>query len=293
MSYEVFLSDCVPWMSSRPGQSLHAIVTDPPYGVREYSDAELAKMKSGRGGVWRQPPSLGGSPRSALPRFTTLSRAEEAEVMDLFRRFAAEAFRVLVPGAHVVVAANPLLSHLVFNPLADAGFERRGQIVRLVQTLRGGDRPKGAEEEFGDVTVMPRSQWEPWGVFRRPCEGRVQDNLRRWGTGGLRRISRDQPFGDVIRSAPTSAAERRLAPHPSLKPQAFMRQIVRAVLPLGRGVVLDPFMGSGSTVAAAEAIGYEAIGVERSPSYFELAKESIPRLSRAEVVPLDRRDTSR
>jgi len=46
--------------------------------------------------------------------------------------------------------------------------------------------------------------------------------------------------------------ERKIAPHPSLKPQAFMRQLVRAALPLGRGVILDPFMGAGSTVAAAK-----------------------------------------
>ena len=42
-----------------------------------------------------------------------------------------------------------------------------------------------------------------------------------------------------------------------------MRQIVRAVLPLGEGVVLDPFAGAGSTLAAAEAVGYASIGVEK------------------------------
>ena len=79
-------------------------------------------------------------------------------------------------------------------------------------TMRGGDRPKNAHEEFADVTVMPRSKWEPWLLFRKPLEGRVQDNLRMWGTGGLRRISDDQPFGDVIVSAPTRRAERKPGP---------------------------------------------------------------------------------
>src|SRR6185503_16172150 len=111
----------------------------------------------------------------------------------------------------------------------------------------GGDRPKNAHEEFPDVSVMPRSGWEPWGLFRKPFAGRVQDNLRKWGTGGLRRISDDEPFSDVIKSSPTHVSEREIAPHPSLKPQAFMRQIVRAILPMGKGVILDPFMGGGST----------------------------------------------
>jgi site-specific DNA-methyltransferase (adenine-specific) len=178
------------------------------------------------------------------------------------------------------IATNPLLSHLVYVPLIEAGFEKRGEIIRLVQTLRGGDRPKNAHREFADITVMPRSCWEPWGLFRKPCEGRVQDNLRRWKTGGLRRVSPHEPFSDVIRSAPTRPDERAIAPHPSLKPQSFMRQIVRAALPLGIGVVLDPFMGAGSTIAAAAAVGYRAIGIESDSEYFTIAQRAIPKLAR-------------
>jgi len=165
----------------------------------------------------------------------------------------------------------------------EAGFEKRGEIIRLVQTLRGGDRPKNAHDEFPDVTVMPRSCFEPWGVFRKPCEGRVQDNLRKWKTGGLRRPSAEVPFCDVIASAPTRSEERKIAPHPSLKPQAFMRQIVRASLPLGEGIVLDPFMGGGSTIAAAVAVGYPSIGIESDPTFFETAIRAVPGLAALSV----------
>jgi len=116
-------------------------------------------------------------------------------------------------------------------------------------------------------------------VYRRPIEGRVQDNLRKWGTGGFRRPSKDKPFGDVIPSSPTRTTERDLAPHPSLKPQAFLRQVVRAVLPLGRGLVVDPFAGAGSTLAAAEAVGYESMGVEEDEHFFDMACIAIPRLT--------------
>jgi site-specific DNA-methyltransferase (adenine-specific) len=92
------------------------------------------------------------------------------------------------------------------------------------------------------------------------------------------------PFTDVIRSAPTRPAERSIAPHPSLKPQAFMRQVVHAALPLGRGKVLDPFMGGGSTVAAALAVGYTSVGVELDARYFALAERAIPELARLSVT---------
>ncbi|MGH7702231.1 MAG: DNA-methyltransferase [Gemmatimonadales bacterium] len=270
-------------MASLSRESFHAIVTDPPYGLREYTPLEKEKLRNGKGGVWRIPPSFDGCVRSPLPRFTVLTPEDRGALQAFFTRFANEALRVLVPGAHVFIATNPLLSHLLYLPMLEAGFEKRGEIIRLVQTLRGGDRPKNAHHAFPDVTVMPRSAWEPWGLFRKPCEGRVQDNLRKWRTGGLRRVSADQPFTDVISSGPTRQDERRLAPHPSLKPQSFMRQVVRASLPLGQGVVLDPFMGAGSTVAAALAVGYESVGVELDPHFYKFAVEAVPQLAQIRV----------
>jgi site-specific DNA-methyltransferase (adenine-specific) len=223
--YELVCGDCFDWMEQRAPDSIHAIVTDPPYGLREYTDKEKEKLRRGRGGVWRIPPSFDGCTRNPLPRFTVLTEEDKASLRDFIARWALKAFRVLVPGGHVFIASNPLVSHLVYLALIEAGFEKRGEIIRLVQTLRGGDRPKNAHREFGGVTVMPRSGWEPWGLFRKPCEGRVQDNLRKWKTGGLRRVSDDQPFCDVIKSAPTRTTERQIASHPSLKPQAFMGQV--------------------------------------------------------------------
>ena len=277
--YELVEGDCFSWLARRQPNTIHAIVTDPPYGLKEYTPEEKVKLRRGRGGVWRIPPTLGGCTRRPLPRFTVLTEEEKQQLRSFFARWATSALRVLVPGGHVFIATNPLLSHLVYVALIEAGFEKRGEIIRLVQTLRGGDRPKNAHEEFEEVTVMPRSCWEPWGLFRKPCEGRVQDSLRKWKTGGLRRIGDDQPFCDVIRSSPTRSTERDIAPHPSLKPQAFMRQIVRASLPLGQGVILDPFMGGGSTIAAAMAVGYPSIGIESDPEFFAMATSAIPRLA--------------
>ena len=270
--------DCFQWLGTAQTDSIEAVVTDPPYGLVEYSEIEQNKLRKGRGGVWRIPPSFDGNTRAPLPRFTVLSRDDIVELERFFFAWARLLFPILVPGAHVIVASNPLLSFVVASAVTRAGFERRGEIIRLTMTMRGGDRPKAAHTEFAEVSVMPRSMWEPWLIFRKPIEGRVQDNLRRWKTGGFRRPSKDQPFGDVITSAPTRKQERSLAPHPSLKPQTFMRKIVRAVLPLGEGTVLDPFAGAGSTLAAAEAVGYRSIGIEKDSRYFDTAREALPKL---------------
>ncbi|MGH3991535.1 MAG: DNA-methyltransferase, partial [Pseudonocardiaceae bacterium] len=254
------------------------------YGLVEYTPKENEKRINGRGGVWRIPPSFDGHQRSPLPRFSILSQRDLENLFDFFHAWATALRPVLVPGAHVLVASNPLVSNFLSAAIQAAGYERRGEVIRLVQTMRGGDRPKNAHEEFAGVSVMPKSQYEPWVLFRKPLDGRVQANLRRWKTGGLRRISEEQPFGDVIRSSPTRKLERELAPHPSLKPQAFLRQVVRAILPLGEGIVLDPFAGSGSTLAAAEVVGYKSIGVELDRDYLKVAKKAIPTLASLPVA---------
>ena len=274
-------ADCFEWLSRIPENSIHAIVTDPPYGVKEYEFDQIEKRSNGNGGIWRIPPSFDGSTRAPLPRFTALDRKER----DSLRRFFVEWARVVVhtlrPGGHVFIASNAFLSQLVFSALVDGGLEFRSELIRVVRTLRGGDRPKNAEEEFPGVSSLPRGCYEPWGILRKPMLPgmKLSDCLREFQTGGLRRTPDDKPFSDVISSERTPQPERDIADHPSLKPQSFLRQVVHAALPLGEGIIVDPFMGSGSTVAAAEALGLHSIGVERYLDYYELSRVAIPKLA--------------
>jgi site-specific DNA-methyltransferase (adenine-specific) len=274
-------ADCFEWMSRLPENSLHAIVTDPPYGVKEYDLDQIEKRANGNGGIWRIPPSFDGHTRSPLPRFTALNQKERKQIEQFFIEWARVSVHALRPGGHVFIASNTFLSQLVFSALVKGGLEFRGEVIRLVRTLRGGDRPKNAEKEFPEVSSLPRGCYEPWGVLRKPLlpKMKVSDCLREFQTGGLRRTPDGKPFSDVILSGRTPQREKKIAPHPSLKPQAFLRQIVHTALPLGSGVIADTFAGSGSTIAAAEAVGVTALGAERYLDYFEMSVEAIPRLA--------------
>lgn len=277
----VLHADCLEWLSRIPENSLHAIVTDPPYGVKEYDFDQIEKRANGNGGIWRIPPSFDGHTRQPLPRFTALNQKERQQIRTFFVEWAKVAAHALRPGAHVFVASNAFLSQLVFSALVEGGLEFRGELIRFVRTFRGGDRPKNAEAEFPNVSSMPRSGYEPWGILRKPMPAgmKISDCLREYQTGGLRRTPDDKPFTDIIPSGRTPQSEKDIAGHPTLKPQAFMRKVVHAALPLGVGVVADTFSGSGSTVAAAEAVGVSAVGVERFADYYELSLEAIPKLA--------------
>ncbi len=278
-------ADCLDWLDRIPSESIHAIVTDPPYGVKEFEPEQLEKRRNGNGGIWRLPPTFDGSMRSPLPRFTALNKKERNSLSKFFSDWSRLATRALKPGGHLFLASNAYLSHLTFSSIVNEELEFRGEIIRLVKTLRGGDRPKNAEGEFPSVCSMPRGAYEPWGLFRKrlPDGMTVGECLRIHQTGGLRRKPDGKPFEDVVPSTRTPKAEREIANHPSLKPQDFLRNIVYAALPLGKGLVADTFMGSGSTIAAAEALGYTAIGVEKNITYFEESLAAVSRLSDIET----------
>lgn len=282
-------SDCLDWFDRVGAGAIHAIVTDPPYGVKEYDPDQLQKRASGCGGVWRIPPAFDGSVRQPLPRFTALDRAERERLREFFVEWGRRAAHALRPGGHMFLASNAYISQLVFGALIESGLEFRGEIIRLVRTLRGGDRPKNAEAEFDGVSSMAKGCYEPWGVFRNPLEPgmRVSDCLRIHQTGGLRRYLNGKPFEDVIPSERTPRRERDIADHPSLKPQSLLRRLVYAALPLGTGIVADPFMGSGSTIAATEAIGLTGVGVERHPEYYRLAARSVSKLASLHIPGTD------
>ena len=111
--YQVYCVDSFDWLSKRRACSVHAVVTDPPYGIVEYSSENLSKRLNGIGGIWRLPPQYDGHPRSPAPRFTVLTRADQSRIKEFHSRLAPLLLKVLVPGGHAIVASQNLILHLV------------------------------------------------------------------------------------------------------------------------------------------------------------------------------------
>jgi hypothetical protein len=161
--------------------------------------------------------------------------------------------------------ANLLLCH--GEECVDGGDCRQGCPVAELDA-QGGVRSSGANPS--------RRSSSKFGSLYGDFEGEAQCAPARGAdSGGTSR------FFPVFRFEPkASAAERpRLADgttHPTTKPVAVMSWIARLICPPG-GLVLDPFAGSGTTLEAALAEGFRAVGVEREPQYAELC---VRRLSR-------------
>jgi hypothetical protein len=96
------------------------------------------------------------------------------------------------------------------------------------------------------------------------CEGLEERETNRYGEQGQGPLSQQTP----------RVTQRNRNHHPTVKPTALMQYLCRLVTPPG-GVVLDPFMGSGSTGAAAMLEGFQFIGIEREAEYVAIARERI------------------
>jgi DNA modification methylase len=130
----------------------------------------------------------------------------------------------------------------------------------------------GSDEVLGLFPVTGASKAAP--------RGGTNPNPMDWGNG--------RTDGDIVKGhtdnggsaarffycAKASKKDREGSTHPTMKPTALMRYLCRLVTP-PEGIVLDLFMGSGSTGKAAITEGFEFIGIERDNTYFEIAKKRI------------------
>ena len=171
----IILGDAFEWLKNAGPSSIHAVVTDPPYGLVEYTPRQLEKLREGHGGVWRIPPAFDNAVRKPLPRFTVLNDDDKQRLEAFFERFAALLMPVLVPGAHIFIATNPLVSHFVYMPFIRAGFEKRGEIVRVVQTLARWrppqECPRGVSIRFRNAPVVLGTLGTVSQALRRTCPG--------------------------------------------------------------------------------------------------------------------------
>lgn len=102
----------------------------------------------------------------------------------------------------------------------------------------------------------------------------VKKHAHAGGLGDTGGASRFYYVPKASRSERNAGLDGEQSSHPTVKPIALMRWLVRLVTPPG-GTVLDPFLGSGSTGVAAVLEGFDFIGIEREAEYAEIARRRI------------------
>jgi site-specific DNA-methyltransferase (adenine-specific) len=159
--------------------------------------------------------------------------------------------------------------------------------ARLEDNSQGGRWPANLIHDGSDevVGLFPEANSARIGNPNNPHRG-INHTATSYGQGDGKVTHDFRDNGSAARffyTAKCSKSERGKGNnHPTVKPIALMRYLCRLVTPPG-GIVLDPFMGSGTTGKAALLEGFSFIGIERDPKYFEIAQARVNN----EPIPAD------
>lgn len=183
-----------------------------------------------------------------------------------------------------------------FQNMTPSGVDRRNAKLHELG-YRPGEYPTGADEKTPNT---PPGRWPAnvaldeeaaamldgqTGDLGKSAGGFKEGSTGAFGKNGVYGEAKGQArppgFGDsggasrFFYTAKASRTERGEGnTHPTVKPLALMRWLAKLVTPPG-GVILDPFAGSGTTLLAAQAEGFDAVGIEREAEYVEIARKRI------------------
>lgn len=278
------LSEGLAALRALPDACADVALTDPPYGIDQlgpgWSPARVKKSQGKAG-------AMGG-----LPVGMKFDARQGPELQAFLEPFFKELYRVLKPGGFLLCFSQARLYHRVALAAETAGFEARdmlgwvyeGQAKAFTQD-HFVKKMKISEEERarliaslgGRKTPQLKPMIEPIALGQKPREGTFVEN---WMSHGVGLIDASALWegrfpGNLIECPKPGAAERGEGnSHPTVKPAAMLAQLIRIFAPEG-GLVIDPFAGSGSTLAAARACGRRSWGSEMQPDYFEIIKSRL------------------
>lgn len=150
-------------------------------------------------------------------------------------------------------------------PLAGGGFGKRWASTQIYGGGKGFTEATGETFGYGDTGSAARFFYCAKASKKDRNEGCEHITPKHYSHDG-----RETPIDNAYQRNSSNSSNS----HPTVKPTDLMRYLCRLVTPPG-GVVLDPFMGSGSTGKAAMREGFRFIGIERDPDYMKIAEARI------------------
>lgn len=283
--------DSVEIMKRLPSASVHLILSDIPYGIgAEVWDVLHANTNSAY---------LGSSPAQGragaifkkrgkpLNGWAESDREIPRQYYDWCMTWTAEWMRVLKPGGSAIIFSGRRMSHRCVCAMEDIGFTYKDMLAWLRD--RAPHRAQRLSVVYGRRgDIENEKQWQGWRVgnlrptfepilwFAKPYPigTTIADNVLGYGLGAFNEeaLLRYQSEPDNVLSAGLEKGEGGL--HPTQKPIRLLKALIELTTTEGQ-IVLDPFCGSGSTLAAAQSTQRRYIGIERDYGYVETARQRL------------------
>lgn len=282
VSTRLYVADCRDVLEDIGENSIHLIVTDPPYGL-DGLDAEWKKGASGPRGTG----SVGG-----LPVGMKFDREQGRKLQEFLSPINEHLFRILRPGGFMLMFSAPRLFHRMAISAEDAGFEIRDQyawrfleraqfkafsldhFVRKRPDMTTDEKACAIKYLDGRKTPQLRPQFESILCAQKPRDGTFVDNWMEHRTGLIdpkQTLTGRVPSTVMTVEKPTKSSFNG---HLTVKPVRLCEHLIRLFSCEGQ-IVLDPFVGSGTTCVAARRAKRHSIGIEVNRNYVKIAESRI------------------
>lgn len=278
---DLYNDDSLKILQTFPDCSIDICITDPPYfinGMGADWNREKLKDKINKAKI------IG-----SLPVGMRFDPKQGVRLQEFMAKVSSEIFRVLKPGAFFLSFSQGRLYHRMAMAIEDCGFEIRDMLIwqrdgqakafsqdHFVDKMDISDSEKRQikQQLMGRKTPQVRGVSEPIVLAQKPKEGTFVENWLKYGVG-LIDTGMSQGFPSTIFNIKKpNSRERGSSTHPTMKPIELMKQLVQIFTKAG-DIIIDPFMGSGSTGIACMNLGRRFIGIEKDDIYFNEAKSRI------------------
>lgn len=301
---QIVHGDCLKELEKLPDNSIDCVITDPPYFIDGLDDK------------W-SPDAIDNDKKNShithLPKGMKFDKSQVKKLYDFYLEVARLVFRKLKPGGYFLSFSSPRLYHAIAMACEISGLEIRDMINWVyTQSMPKGmscnhiidkmnltpeEKTQLKEEYKNFKTPQIRSNFEPICVAMKPT-GKltfIQNELQ-FKTGLLDfsqkvGVDEDRTPSNIITteaimesydknflvSKPSKTEKGQNNTHPTIKPIALIEHLVRLFSKEG-ALVVDTFLGSGTTAIACKNTNRRCLGIELNEEYCKIARERLERI---------------
>lgn len=289
---QVICGDCISVMAKMPEESIACCITDPPYNYefigRRWDDQEinrrLDRIRDSNTLVKNIPYGSGLAGGVRNKRWYERNYQNVVEYTQWCEEWGEQLLRICKSGAPVAVFSSTRTVAHVQVALEKAGFYTRDILVfrrhsgipkglNLKKKLEKMNHPDAGKWE-GWHTCF-RNEWEAIVLVQKPLINNYWETIQKTGVGVFKTINGDGSFQSNILEGFHNKREKKSG-HCTVKPTELIRKLILTLVPKSPdNLIIDPFAGSGTTLAAAKQLGYHYVGIEIVERYVSVIEERL------------------
>lgn len=290
--------------------SIDVVLTDPPYFLDKLDNNWDHRRVSNQSNQYVI---------KSLPAGMKFEREQGQRFYNWYFDVSKEVFRVLKPGGFFFSFSSPRLYHRMACAIDDAGFEIRDAFIwlytqnqakamgldHLINKMEIDQQTKNKIKEKlnGWKTPQLKSCFEPIAMAQKPVDQTYLNNILKHDVGLFNtevKIGNNMYPSNIftvdsinelidrtfLLPKPTKKEKGEYNTHKTVKPLAICEYLIKLSTFSKGAVVLDPFVGSGTTAVAAKRLGKNYIGIDSNHEYVKIAEKRLKEIDNIQKTDL-------